>query len=205
MASPRRDCASESPARCYPIHVRRRLDRWNTPVLPGHRPARWIKVMAATAKLVPPRVQACQLRTAFNGWTTKRRMQGFGRCMFDCNHSEDSIEHYALCKPFHNLCQRYLGISRPPPDECLADFIGIKPYAHGLPAHRGGEDSIATAAALRALSAYSLYKLHTSIRHGACDCHDVSDAFRGFLRAAVIGHAPAMALLREVYKRPRAS
>ena len=53
------------------IHVRKRFDRWKIAVLPGHRQQRWLKSISASAQLLPPRVQAVQIRTALNGWLTR--------------------------------------------------------------------------------------------------------------------------------------
>ena len=74
--------------------VRRRLDRWQVPLLRGRRPDRFAKGLASLSRLAPPRAAATQIRTAFNGWPTCRRFQGHGRCCLGCT-GEDRIEHYA--------------------------------------------------------------------------------------------------------------
>ena len=59
------------------------------------------RVMGAKCpKLIPPRVSAARIRTAFNGWVTARRFQGRVSCCLDCG-GDDSIEHDALCATFH--------------------------------------------------------------------------------------------------------
>ena len=183
-------------------HVRSKLDRWRLPTLPGHRPRAWMHSLYLSAPLLPPRVQACQLRTAWNGWCTARRFQGVAGCILGCKRGEDSIEHYAFCSCFHTLCKKHLGLSRPPPEACLGDFLGVLPCPSSLPPHLRTGSAVASAAALRALGVYALYKVQNGTRHGL-PRGDGPEAFRGFLRGAVLGHPPSQSLLRSVFKRPR--
>ena len=184
------------------LHVRKRLDRWRLTILPGRRPSRWLRFLELSSKFLPPRVQACQLRSAWNGWTTCRRFQRAGGCLFHCSHGEDSIEHYAFCSAFHGLCKKALGLGRPPASHCLEDFLGVQPYVLSLPEHARGRDAEATVAALRAIGVYALYRTHNGLRHGM-RAVDSTDAFRGFIREAVRGHDKAKLLVSVAFKRPR--
>ena len=187
------------------MHVRRKLDRWQVRTLPGHRANHWVKVLCSTTKLLPPRVKACQLRTAMNGWFTGRRFQQTGGCLFACRDSEDSIEHYAHCKAFHQLCKQWLGLDKPPPDERLADFLGIQPWVNSLPEHCRDDNGFATVAALRAIGVFSLYKTHNAVRHGNVGRGDAQPAFKGFIRDATRDHVEAMKIVSVAFKRPRSS
>ena len=176
-------------------HARARLDRWHSPTLPGHRVHRWLSTLRATSAWLPPRVKACQLRTAFNGWLTSRRMQGNGKCIFGCR-AEDSIEHYAFCQSFHHACARKLNLRKPPPECCLDDFLGIAPHA------AEPYQTPAMAAAARAIAVYALYRTHNAVRHGAASTAS-ADLFIGFLREATRGHAKALGLVASAFQRPR--
>ena len=54
------------------LHLRRRLDRWQLTILPGHRPIRFHRALDAIALAVPPRVLAAFLRVSFDGLPTCR-------------------------------------------------------------------------------------------------------------------------------------
>ena len=136
------------------LHVRKRLDRWLIPTLPGHWVARWLNVLSSTSKLVPPRVRACQFRVAFNGWTTSRRMQKAGSCILGCPNCQDEIEHYAVCINFHKLCKQGLGLDRPPTDNCLEYVLGIAPHFAALPHASRHVGASPLAAALRAMGVF---------------------------------------------------
>ena len=151
--------------------------------------------MDATSAWLPPRVQACQIRTAFNGWLTRRRMQGNGRCIFGCR-AEDSIEHYAFCREFQRCCARRLNLRKPPPEKCLEDFLGITPHAEEP--YRAP----ATATAARAIAVYALFRTHNAVRYGAPAAAG-AELFAGFLREATRGHGKAMELVASAFKRRR--
>ena len=51
----------------FHIHLRRRLDRWTIELLPGRRPAHFIRNMNKLAGVVPPRVLVSTLRTCWDG------------------------------------------------------------------------------------------------------------------------------------------
>ena len=63
-------------------HLRRRLDVWKVSVLPGHRVQRALSMLGGIMKFVSPRIWATVLRTLCDGWTTHRRMQRQGPCLF---------------------------------------------------------------------------------------------------------------------------
>jgi hypothetical protein len=175
----------------FHIHARRKFDKWNIPTLPGHRLMRWQRGLKTLKDLVPPRVIACCYRTSFSGWLTSRRMQGKDGCILNCRDQEDSIAHYVLCPNFHRLCERFLQLSRPLPNNCLEEFVGINSDKH--PAK----------VALRAIGVYALYRCHNAVRHNTLFRRDVADGFRGFIREAVRGHGPASSILSCAGKRTR--
>ena len=80
--------------------MRFKLDRWNLPGFPGITAVRYLRALDSLKKLLPPRVAAASLRTAWNGWCTSRRFQGSGPCVFGCGSfsQEDSLEHYSGCR-----------------------------------------------------------------------------------------------------------
>lgn len=81
------------------IHLRRRMDNWNMPTLPGHRVQRAVRVLQLLGRRSVPRVQAAYLRTVCDGWCTRRRFQGRNsQCLFGCGRGEDAIRHYAHCR-----------------------------------------------------------------------------------------------------------
>ena len=116
-----------------------------------------------------------------------------------------SIEHYAHCTTFHQLCKQWLGLDKPPLDKCLEDFLGIQPWVNSLPEHCRNDNGFATFAALRAVAVFSLYKTHNAVRHGNFGRGDAQPAFRGFIRDAARDHIEAMKLVSVAVKRPRSS
>ena len=167
-------------------HARRRLDYWAIDLLQGRRVDRWINGIAAIKSLLPPRVLAVGIRTAFNGWTTRRRFQQTGRCVLNCGAGIDAIEHYAHCRVYHRLVFQLLHLPRPEPSMALASFLGL---ASEPPKQ----------AALRALARYALYRTMNGSRHGAFRHADAGDAFRGHLRDATAGHPAAMRLVASAW------
>ena len=95
------------------LHLRRRLDRWNTRTLPGWRVQRVEKVLDAIASAVNPRVISAYIRLICNGWITARRFQRRALCSFACGAREDSIEHYAKCSAVMSYFRIFLGLQRP--------------------------------------------------------------------------------------------
>ena len=172
--------------------MRRSLDKWQIPALPGHRCLRLQRSLQVIATLMPPRVLAAVLRANLNGWMTARRFQQQGRCLLGCQRLEDSVTHYGRCACYHSLCGRFLDLARPPAGHELEEFLLL-----------GGESTTegrGHAKALRALSVYALYRTHNAVRcagsSGPC-----ADLFRGYLREGVRGHAKASSLLQVAFKR----
>ena len=82
--------------------LRRRLQRWRLPDLPGRTARRMARQLCRLKKLVPPRVCAATLSTTFNRWTTDRRMRSIRgtrrTCVLGCSRTaDDSVEHYMHC------------------------------------------------------------------------------------------------------------
>ena len=106
---------------------RHKLSRWNLhqPTLLLHeqlstiqRTPNWQarsshQRLKAVAKLTTPRVHAALFGAIWNRWCTRRRFQLQGRCwLCQLPHTEDSIEHYALCSTVKELATRRLGLCR---------------------------------------------------------------------------------------------
>ena len=163
-------------------HARRRLDRWSIEVPPGRRVDRFINGAAAGRIFLPPRVMAAGIRAAFNAWPTCRRFQQVGRCVLNCGAGQDSIEHYAHCRVYHDLSWRLLRLPRPAPAAALSTFLGLCGEAPQQ-------------ASLRSMARYALYRTLNGSRYGCFRPADAEDAFRGYLREASAGHAPAMRLI----------
>ena len=55
----------------------------------------------------PPRVQAANFRSLFNGWVTSRRFQQRfdGGCVFQCG-GDDAVKHYLHCPFLHSWASR---------------------------------------------------------------------------------------------------
>ena len=186
-------------------HLRRKLDRWSLPTLPGRRVARVVSTFKTLATHAPPRVLAAALRTVCNGWVTTRRFPqaGVRRCVLGCPRGEDSIEHYAGCECFHQLCRRHLGLSTPPRPQCLDDFLGVAPYLPALPALFPAAEARAACTVLRALAVFALYRVHGNARHGSWLPAELQEAFPAFVREAAQGHPKTLSFLALARRRPR--
>ena len=169
----------ESPSAVHVVrHLRRRLDRWAMPLLPGHRVQRAIACMKCAATSCPPRVCAALLRTWCNGWVTARRMQRVGQCVLGCP-GEDSIEHYARCRIFNDFGASKLQLEGGNQMECFLCLHKEPPAIRKR----------------RALALYSLYKLHGSIRHGAPRPNCPANALWQIVRDTMGGNSEAFGLL----------
>ena len=110
------------------IFLRKRLDRWDIFVLPGHRVARAINTLHVLDTMVPHRVKAALIRTQWNGWLIARRLQKSGplrdtTCCFGCS-LPDPIEHYARCQHVSTFAWSFLRLPRAQtPQERLSDFL----------------------------------------------------------------------------------
>ena len=144
-----------------PTHLlfyRRRLDRWNIPLLRGHRVERFQGLMRRLRSLVPPRVLAAAVRTNFNGWCTQRRFGSTAPCMFGCTGS-DCIEHYAFCPVVTEFMNGVLaGPGYPQGGHRLEEFLLLSKSA----------DRYATGElTARALCTAAVYLAHCRHRHTA--------------------------------------
>jgi len=132
-------------------HLRRRLDVWKVSVLPGHRVQRTLNMSGGLIKFVSPRIWATILRTLCDGWTTHRRMQRQGPCLFGCRAGDDSIVHYASCSVLSNLMWCKLKLDRLPVQDQLAGFLLLEPLWK-----EGREEMVAR----RALGVCATFKRH---------------------------------------------
>ena len=180
------------------VHLRRRLDRWTSTVLQGHRPERFIRHIKTLCPLVAPRVLAAVLRTALNGWVTARRFQSTSPCVLGCG-GLDSIEHYKGCCHYHRLASNFLGLARPTDDYLMDDFIGLVTASTSCANSSMCKDEVA---ALRAIAIYALYRVHGAVRHGA-DHADTPELFRGYIRQATEHHSKSCSLVCRAFKRTR--
>jgi len=163
--------------------MRFKLDRWGLAGLPGQTAERFLRLLVDLKEWLPPRVRAATLRTAFNGWCTKRRFQGSGPCLFQCGSfvQEDSLEHYAGC----SVCVKFL--------RKRLHFQGCLDRGHliVLGAHRG----VSRADSLRlALWGYVLYRTFNHIRHReghAIGNYELEGILEQYLRDATNGHEDA--------------
>ena len=129
---------------------------------------------------------AAGIRAAFNAWPTCRRFQTAGRCVLNCGAGHDSIEHYAHCRVYRDLSARLLRLPEPASSVALSTFLGLSGEAPQQ-------------ASLRALARYALYRTLNGSRHGSFRPAEAEEAFRGFLREASAGHAPAMRLIASTW------
>ena len=176
-------------------HLRKKLDRWRVDILPGRRVARATKALETLSRSAPPKIFAVVLRTICDGWTTSRRFQGRGRCCLGCA-QEDSLVHYSTCRIFHRLCRRVFGLSEPPVERRLADFLCLDPYTDGLPAALRGGDAPTAARTLRGLAVYCLHRTLNAVRHGQVHGALMAEqAFTAFAAEAAGGHRRSVLIL----------
>ena len=92
---------------------RKRLARWDLPGVPLHVARRSLRQLNEVSTMVPPRISAAILSTAWNRWCTSRRFQNATErnCLLGCVGAEDSIEHYSRCAVVHNFASTFLRMS----------------------------------------------------------------------------------------------
>ena len=113
-------------------------------------------VLPGLSGTLQPRVRAAVLRTWWNGWVTKRRMQDRSKgCIFGCT-SEDSIEHYACCSTVREFGQRSLGLDSPTPETAMEDFLALTPTLSSVTKEL---------VARKAVRLASVYFVHCKARH----------------------------------------
>ena len=163
------------------VHLRRRLDKWDVPVLPGRRVDRLVLHMKALTNDVPPRVLAAALRTACDGWCSARRFQQERPCPFCGLPAADDIAHFARCPTILDVWRRALALPAAEPTERLTRFLGL------------GRDSHSERVRA-AIGVYAVYATHCAARHGA-----VADrgAVEAHVRDVLRGSPAAAALLRD--------
>ena len=112
--------------RCLDRHLRRRLDRWTIPALPGHRIRRLQSALRRLGPLVPPCVWAATLKAMMDGWTSKDRARPAAFCCFGCQESSDTIAHYARCVEVKRLTSTTLRLAEPCFEDKLEDFLLLR-------------------------------------------------------------------------------
>ena len=166
---------------------RHKLQRWQVSLYPRHRVTRAQAFLSKLRGRVPPRVWAAAWRALWNGWATRRRMQGHGGllgCAFGCvADAPDSIEHYAHCRRLHAILGPELALPRrATPEDRLAEFLGFHITENTHP-------DVAVRVAVRLAAAY---RVHCFCRHGVvARGHAAEEALRQSCREAVRGHLVA--------------
>ena len=165
------------------IHLRRRLDRWNLCILPGHRPARAEKAMRIIGKQLTPKVLAAYIRLICNGWCTSRRFQGRLGCRFGCGGEQDSVEHFAYCSKLRTCFSRDLCLTSPALGYELDEFLCMcslnSAHDHAALTH---------AIVLRAVACYATFRAHNGLRCGDVSAEHWEAAFSRFVREGLQGY-----------------
>ena len=138
------------------------------------RTERALVVLPGLSGTLQPRVRAAVLRTWWNGWVTKRRMQDRSKgCIFGCT-SEDSIEHYACCSTVREFGQRSLGLDSPTPETAMEDFLALTPTLSSVTKEL---------VARKAVRLASVYLVHCKARHNRQRAGPLTGAALGHMMA----------------------
>ena len=172
--------------------LRHKLARWQLPVFPRIRAMRAARIVPRLRRLVAPRVLAAVLRTWYNGWCTRRRFQGRGRCVFGCGLGADSVDHYMCCSRVHGVGQRQLRLPVP------ADFMERGVLFMLLAASSQLSDETLVRRALLLTAAYRLHCAHRREQPFA-DEGVLGRAFSQALKEAAAGHLGAVRCLDSVW------
>ena len=166
-------------------HLRKRLDRWNLSTLPGHRVTKVVNACKVISETLPPRVLAAYLRVVCDGWCTRRRFQGLGRCRFGCGYDADEIKHYASCTVIREGLRRHFGILPATRGWELDCFLLLEsnPISCNYIPHGWEPDRYVTRQ--RAIACYAVYRILNGLRHGHLIEAEISEAFPGFIREAL--------------------
>lgn len=166
-------------------HMRRRLDRWHIPLLPGKRYCRVTLLLKGLAKKTPPRIPAAVLRCLCNGLITSRRYQGRNRCGLGCIEAEDSLEHYAFCPALATIARERLQLERAEPAERLQTLLCL---------HCPWSDGNMQELLKRAILLYGLAHALNARRHHFLSSLATREALVQGFREAVFNHAIASIL-----------
>ena len=171
--------------------MRWKLDRWNLCGFPGITAERYLRALEVVKAWLPPRVGAASLRTAWNGWCTRRRFQQYGPCLFSCGSflQEDSIEHYACCRTCVSFLRKRLHFQGPI-DRGHLVVLGTN--------HRGqSQEDIMRLG----LWVYVLYRTFNYLRKSQQHLGqtDMGGLLEQFLRDAISGHDGASRFVRNCW------
>ena len=173
--------------------MRHKLDRFGLPGWPGLTATRCLHALKVLHRDAPPRVGAAVLRTMFNGWTTARRFQRSGPCLFRCNcfWHEDSIEHYAACPVTNEFGRRMLKLKASPASTPLSNLV-----VFGM--NMASVDDLTILR--RGIWVYAIYKTFCILSQAQADSsQEVLDTMGQCARDGVKGHATATWALDNVY------
>jgi hypothetical protein len=169
--------------------MRHKLDRWKLSGQPGTTANRCLRALQLLQQAGSPKVAAAVLRTMWNGWTTARRFQKSGLCVFQCGGfcQEDSIEHYAHCPVGRRAAVRFLGIRFHNQGCHYGELIALGLHATTL----SDKDIIK-----RAIWVFSLYKAFCSLSHRpGLDQDEAYDSIVQYMREATISSPKLTAVI----------
>ena len=173
--------------------MRARLERWKLPGFPRVVARKALLHLRQVRALAPPRVGAAVLSTMWNRWTTARRFQKSGKCVFGCSPTAcDSIEHYACCTVVREVALRHLRLRLRAPPDAVADFV----LADTIPLQPHPQSVLTRLALL----IYAVYSAFNAARHQP----DTTPAVAaGMMHQAILqgaqGHRAAERVLRELW------
>ena len=167
--------------------TRHKIQRWNLPYHPGPTAARILRRLHTLRDLVPPRVSAATFSAIWNRWTTARRFQRKGRCLFGCQQpAQDSLEHYSTCAVIRTAANTHLRLTWNTGSFALADFLLAQPET----------STNLVRLAKQAILLYAVYTVSNTIRHGTQIGHDQGPyMLQQAFWEAVTGHAKAIQAL----------
>ena len=167
------------------FHIR--LARWQLPGIPLRVARRALRQLNDLRGLVPPRISAAILSTAWNRWCTSRRFQvRCGRdCTLGCGADEDSTEHYSRCVIMHNFATEFLRLSF-----CRAR--GLEVFTFCYDGWSSQKEMIKAGILI-----YATYRVTETLRkeNAVHDAATVSHMLQQASREAVKGHVGCMRIL----------
>ena len=166
-------------------HLRRRLERWRIPLLPGHRVHRLQTVLRRLGPMVPPCAWAATLKTMLDGWTCTDPSRRSPHCCFGCKAAQDSIQHYAFCPCVAKLARSRLRLEAAAPAARLEDFLLL---------HR---QTSTQQLALRALRLYATFIATNAARNGRVAV--TSDAWVQAMTEAAARDAPLRRIVANLW------
>ena len=176
-----------------PQRIRDKLGRWEFLGHPRRTVEEFQVYIGVLRSLVPPRVLAAVISTAWNRWATERRWQRrwatSNRCVFGCKpEAEDSIEHYRHCSVVKEAHWKFLKIQPPLRESLLEIWV--------LGRSQGSRSDLVRGA----LGAYATYRAFNQQKFGtAVPRQELLQLFGQFLKEGALRHLGAEAALRSAW------